>query len=282
MKPIYPLIPKLHYTGERTLLLWHTHNRQNQVIVASSINNAIDLWKIALEKNGEEATAKEMWQVKIVLPSEKVCEEYSRQRYENELMNFKISTADKLKRYIEKTDKAISGIELCDNYDPSDERNDNPTADEYDKEYHDYCKGCYMRVKLLNTTWKDLFEAQYDMKAQKVEVGFKGEVANENEQLYICRLDNWHSRGIMIEDINQDTSFSSNDRFLFFFHGQQIEMPAEVKQLRDEVVAKKKEQEKVRKEQWDMERKDQQDKEFVEIEKMFELFESVGKKDKER
>lgn len=252
-EPYYPLIPRLKYTGDKYLLLWHTYNTQHQVFLANSIAQAIELWYIAQREEGLEASAKELWRATIVLPPDSVKARYNEQCYKEDLNNFIWHTCFEIDDYRKRHKKLPPNVMPCK--DPE----------------HDNC-GCLGGKFVPNTSWDTLFKKDWISQPESVWEGigrqtkkrvlqaFDGISANPNFPLYVCELNGGHhNRGIGFSEVKADTHFRRGS-CLFFFQGEKIQIPTEILdsfgKLKRKEEEKKKQDKRASEERWAKNRRD--------------------------
>ncbi len=250
-EPNYPLIPHLRYTGNKHLLLWHTHNEQHQVFLANSIEQSIELWNVAQKEEGLEASAKELWNVTIVMPPEWVANKYNKQCYEEDIHNFIWHTCFEIDEYRKRHKQLPPNVVPCKSVE------------------HDDCK-CLGGKYLPTVSWDVLFKKDWaappswtgSVRAAKKRIlkPFDGILADENVPLFVCELNGGHhSRGITFTEIAED-SHIRRDSSLFFFQGQKINMPKEiiesVGKLKAKEEEKKKQDERKANERWTKSRRE--------------------------
>lgn len=231
----YNLIPHLRITGERYLLMWHTEWEQHQLFIGKTLEQITNMWKTALKKNKTDATLKSLWKASIVLPSVWICDKYADDCYKGELYNFKVHTAYSINNYIKDNHKLPPNVKRCKQFIAD------INADYIDEKEHYGCKNCYNRIILTTNTWEELFWK--NSPKHKVKEPFDGVMADDSKDIYVCRLDGGdHNRGIGFEKVLTETQLGDmfNTSPLFFFHGEQIDIPEPLLELRNVLVAEEK------------------------------------------
>lgn len=221
-KSKYTLFPALRYTGEMYLLLWHTHNEQNQLFIARTIDKLIRMFEIATKKNKTEfPEAKELWKASIVLPSTDIRNRYAEEAYNADVREFKQNISFEIKEYVRRNNELPIGVNRC-------------SVDLPDDEEHYDCVSCENGF-MLSKSWEQLMENHWDEYTNKPfsRQPFDGEVSTANETLYTCQLNSGHHcSGIILQSLDEANLFSH--KILFFFHGKQLEMPKSINKITDE------------------------------------------------
>lgn len=122
LKPHYPKVwnPEL---GDRYLVVWHTDNDGNHVIVAENQDNALEVWELLYkDQKNQDAMVQSCHQVTLVPVPDDIARTKAGQVYEWELNNFSQALRSTASMVFDDTQKVPDGFELCDHQEDSESR----------------------------------------------------------------------------------------------------------------------------------------------------------------
>lgn len=256
--PYYYLVPQYRTTGSRELLLWKTYNLGAHVIVANNKKGIVDSFRVILKKYGVAVDIIEYRKIDIVMPSKKLIQNYAAYQYNYELSNFRRWIFDTIDIYYKEYNEMPKYFKQCICKD------------------NDYnCSICECsRYVLDGISIEQLFEKtkQYYRWKDNIPQPFDGIKPDKNKPLYTAILNGGHHNiGVKIDKENDEFNIQEK-QLLFCFHGDILDMPQEIINMRDIVIENKKTIDDLRKKKWDEDRA--QDK-IKEQQKIREIIQTI-------
>jgi hypothetical protein len=238
LKPHYPTVwnPEL---GDRYLVVWHTDNNGNHVIVAENQDNALEVWNMLHPKNNG-AKVRSCHRVTLVPVPDDVARAKAEQVYENELYNFDRSFCGMASMVFEDTKTVPEGFILCKHREDSKRRWD--------------CKRCHglglylpegdIEKLFNNPLIHEIRETYHDVRRGNSEPQPKpspatvGPLVDTSKPLMVAITDGGHH--------HPGVCFQTSDKWvsgwdlpvLFFFQGDEVPIPDEFTMAEKEAKAR--------------------------------------------
>lgn len=227
LKPHYPTVwnPEL---GDRYLVVWHTDDNGNHVIVAENQNNALEVWNLLHPKN-KGATVRSCHKVTLVPVPDDIARSKAEKVYESELYNFDRSFRGTASMVFEQTKKVPDGFILCGHREDSKRRWD--------------CKRCGgLGLYLPDNDIQKLFdnplthevrEVYHDVKHGRSEPRPKptpaavGPLVDTSKPLMVAVTNGGHHRPGVDLLTSSEWLAGWDLPVLFFFQGDEVPIPVE-------------------------------------------------------
>lgn len=264
LKVFYP------YGGRHFIAVWWTHDEQNQIVVAKSLNALDKTLNIAIENNSD-IELKEMWEVEIVAPPDKLCQIAKAEARKIEVNDFFRSIVGYLNELLENEIPIPEMFKVCDRWE-----NDDLSMKEENDEHHWNCKNCVEKFSLKSLTLDEFYDkynsnwnAMHNVPKyaeSKALYGLAG-TANENDELWCAEPQfGHHCNGTSLSIVSQDPEdYINTSSVLFYFHKIKEVDCSKYNQTIDEIKNKIKEKELLRREQYGKNFQKEKEKRFQKI-----------------
>jgi hypothetical protein len=161
----YPFKVYFPQPGEYHLLIIHSENDQQELLLAKTEEGLRRLYDVKTKQNNYPKTARGHWVIKMVAPTQHMREEYAAKKYEWDLSTFRFSIAHEMERLLRRNFKT-EGVSLCKKF-MTKEKNVHPS----DKEYHTDCLNCGGLQVIFHRDVEDLYEEKRDLLEKLHDVG---------------------------------------------------------------------------------------------------------------
>lgn len=253
----YPLpvsFPKLQ--GEHYMLIWWTYSESNNIIMARTPEQLIELWRILLNSrdgNRAHAAPRRVYKIDIVSPPKSFQRSYAKEARRGELIHFVHWLSSKL----DLLDELPSGFSKCPKCAPPEKL---ASYQQHEKNAHSDCSNCRDGYVFDLEEQHQRLKAKYRMeqrRAARVGKPSRSSVAplkKKGKALFMVTDAFGEGQdGTMVSQVT-----SGRDCFLekikFFCHAEELKMPEEILSLRKKTDLKLEKSYRLREKEIDAER----------------------------
>ncbi len=249
-------------------LVWWSHDKQNQIILSRTWDNLVKLWEGVFKRCDDIPEPKQLWKMQMVSPPEEWVQGWREWQFASDVDSARNMLCVQIRHVHKQSVIDFPNIAPCPGYVSRwGEEETEPV-----KENHVGCKNCHeglvitipdeeliQLVEFWGAPWRSRDGKTYMLPDRN------RMVADPDHALFVAKPDpGHHCRGSIIEECTAESIKYLHSPMLFFFQGEDLDIPKELlqsgKKLKRQLEAEEKERNEKFKKERDKEKKEKLNK----------------------